>query len=189
MGSLYVSGHPVQPPSASVPDSVHFDGGRIRRPVAAQAPCCGSLTPGDAGQVFLALRGTAEARDRIGDRVARDERPGVEGTAKLLGEDYEVDEWLLGHAAALEFWRHQHCGPPELGTSSPQRRVEDFHLLDHPPYVANRLVLVEEPARRATQQFLILAEPEVHRVALPSLVSAQMLRSARAQYSSRKSRL
>ena len=183
-----VAGHAVEPPPVAGPRRRHLHGGTMGRPVPAQAPGAGRIASRDSRQVLLALHLAPEAGDGVGHDVARHERPGVELAPQLLAQYDEVHQGLVGDAAALVLGGDEHGGPAELRSLAPDVGVEGVGLLHGPPHLGERLVLGEEAARRRAQQLLVFAEPEIHGLAVPS-GARHTLRSAAAQYSSRKWRL
>ena len=149
---LHVSGDPFESPATVLGGRLHGDRCRLGRSVAAQAPGRGHVAPSQPGQVGLPLRlDSRSARWPPATTFVGTKGPGLSCRPSSSAMRHQVDHGLCGDAAASVLLGHEHGGPSQLGSPSPQVRVERVGVLHDPSHVRPRLVLGQEPPRGRAQ--------------------------------------
>jgi hypothetical protein len=126
-----------------------------------QASVATALSRGEPQQPGILLRDRRAVRE--GERRengGREEWPRHDGAPHLLDEQREVEELQAGSAVRL---RHDEPRPAELGDLVVEGARIAVLALRHLTDELRRALALEQLPRRALQQFLILAETEIHR--------------------------
>ena len=122
----------------------------VRAP-AARSGRCGGL-----------LLGAAVAREREGDHVGGDERPGLHEPTTFLGDDHRVADRGTGHRAAAVLLGHEEREPAELSGFTEERRVVRDGRVGELTHPRDRAPRVDEPRRGLAEQLLVVGQLEVH---------------------------